>query len=144
MTRTGRNRNRKPGSEVFPCPNKDCYCNPWIVFRCVVCQDLWVRKGYRWLIPKTGICAFCRSKEQKATQKVIQVLLVTGQEVPGSSKIFELLENGVSGTLKKPVEILRVECGQHIFVPEEYQVKLKNWDKIKRRFEKKNPEHGGK
>ncbi|KAF4796681.1 hypothetical protein TURU_082063 [Turdus rufiventris] len=61
-------------------------------------------------------------KEQKVIQIVIRVLISTGQENPSSSsRIFELLENGVSGILQKLVEILRVECAQNIFVPSYYQ-----------------------
>lgn len=69
----------------------------------------------RWKAPTKGICESCHWKEQKATQIAVRVLLVTGRVAHGSSRIFELLENRVSGPLQKPVEILRVECGQGYF-----------------------------
>lgn len=35
-----------------------------------------------------------------------------------------------------------MSVAKDIFVPEDYQVKLKSWDKDKRRWEKKNSEQG--
>lgn len=91
------------------CP-KGCPCEPWVCLRCIQCEELWYRQTFRWRKRRESLCHLCYSKEIKATQRAIKILLATGREDHGSYRLFELLEKGVSGNLGKPAELIRAEC----------------------------------
>ena len=107
------------------------HCDPWVLCVCYTCsKEWWCRLTYseRW-------CNLCLKKELDT----VRLLLVTGHEPLGNSRIFDYRADWQRVVIEraKIIQICDLECSKTNLVPVIWQIPKEDWERTKKKCEKR-------